>query len=415
VETSCFLSSWTSLNSHITELVFDYRKFSMPKTTCQGYSKRRFLIALTVICLSTSLAINADTSLAQASNCAGTSVPGLVPINDLGNGTYSGYKGGLYPEGSNTMPPSHLNAGLALANQVARLDKNGTPTPTGRIVLVSIGMSNTLIETNGLISLAKNDTNLNPSLVIVNGAESGVTASSILSNPSAYWSYVATQLTNANVTGNQVEAAWLKEADANPTGSNVTYAAKLSTELVTILQMMLQQFPHLKLVYLSSRIYAGYATSTLNPEPYAYASAFSVKWTIEEQLNGTASLNYNSSLGTVNAPWIAWGPYTWANGLSPRSDGLTWSCSDFQSDGTHPSTPQGQMKVGNMLLNFFSTDPTATPWFLKSGPATVGGTVSTVDKLSLIAPYLIMASLVTLATLMTFLRTKRTSHQARHA
>jgi hypothetical protein len=71
--------------------------------------------------------------------------------------------------------------------------------------------------------------------------------------------------------------------------------------------------------------------------------------------------NLNYLDGT--APWIAWGPYLWANGTSPRSDGLTWVVGDLEVDGTHPST-SGETKVGAMLLSFFKTDPTTTGWFL---------------------------------------------------
>ena len=301
-----------------------------------------------------------------AANCNGTSVPGLTPLNDLGNGTYRGYRGGLYTNGTNKDPQAHLSDGLTLASQVTPLNSTGSPSSMGKIVLVSVGMSNTNIETQGLVQLAKNDSSLNPKLVIVNGAQGGEDAHAIVTNPAPYWSYVNTQLSNAGVTSKQVEAAWLKEADASPSGSNITYAATLSSQLTTILQMMLQQFPNLKLTYLSGRTYAGYASSTLNPEPYAYTSGFSVKWTVEEQINGTSSLKYRSSVGPVQTSWIAWGPFLWANGLVARSDGLTWVCSDFQSDGTHPSTPQGELKVGNMLLNFFKTDQTASPWFSNS-------------------------------------------------
>jgi hypothetical protein len=298
-----------------------------------------------------------------------------VPLNDLGNKTYQGLQGGLYPNATNTMPQSHLSTGILRGQQIIPLNKTGNPSPTGKIVLVSIGMSNTLIETNGLISLAKSDPSVNPSIVIVNGAEGGEDAHSIVTNPGPYWSYVDSKLANASVTPQQVQAAWLKEADANPTGSQITYAQTLSGQLITILQMMLQNFPNLKLVYLSSRIYAGYASSTLNPEPYAYTSGFSVRWTIQAQLNGTSSMNFNSSRGPVEAPWIAWGPYLWANGLIPRSDGLTWICSDFQSDGTHPSIPQGQMKVGNMLLSFFKSDLTTRQWFTAGASIAKRGSV----------------------------------------
>ena len=364
-------------------------------------SREALPVTFLLLAVSTIIILGVSIHAVLGSNCNGTSVPGLVPLNDLENQSYQGFEGGLYPNAMDTMPLSHLEAGISFAKQMVPLDKSGNPSAAGKIVLVSIGMSNTLIETNGLISLAKSDSNLDSSLVIVNGAEGGEDAQSIVSNPAAYWSYVDNQLANAGVTPQQVEGAWLKEADANPSGSQITYAQTLSGQLIIILQMMLQNFPHLKLAYISSRIYAGYASSTLNPEPYAYISGFSVKWTIQAQLNGTSSMNFNSSLGTVRAPWVAWGPYMWANGVIPRSDGLTWICSDFQSDGTHPSIPQGQMKVANMLLNFFSSDPTTRSWFTSNTTASVGGTVVPTDKFALLAPYastLIAIALVVVIT-----------------
>ena len=63
-----------------------------------------------------------------------------------------------------------------------------------------------------------------------------------------------------------------------------------------------------------------------NNEPYAYESAFAVRGMIQDQINGVAAMNYNPANGPVVAPWVAWGPYIWANGLLARRDGLTWPC-----------------------------------------------------------------------------------------
>lgn len=37
------------------------------------------------------------------------------------------------------------------------------------------------------------------------------------------------------------------------------------------------------------------------------------------------------------------------------------------NDGTHPSPTSGVQKVAGLLLDFFTTDPTARPWFLARG------------------------------------------------
>jgi len=131
---------------------------------------------------------------------------------------------------------------------------------------------------------------------------------------------------------------------------------------------MKTHYPNLRIVYISSRIYAGYATSNLNPEPYAYESAFAVKWVVQAQIDQMRSSRIDPRAGDLNfnsgvAPWIAWGPYLWTDGMNPRSDGLTWARADVESDGTHPSQ-SGEQKVGEMLLGFLKKEPTARSWFL---------------------------------------------------
>ena len=170
----------------------------------------------------------------------------------------------------------------------------------------------------------------------------------------------------------------MKEAIAGPTLPFPSDAIELQGYLRTIAMVLKDKFPNIELAYYASRIYAGYATgvSQLNPEPFAYQSGFSVKWLVAGQIAGTdPGLNYDPQSGPVEAPWLSWGPYLWADGLVPRSDGLIWECADFQSDGTHPSD-SGRAKVANLLLDFFTTDPTATPWFLADATGVPGMAVA---------------------------------------
>lgn len=139
----------------------------------------------------------------------------------------------------------------------------------------------------------------------------------------------------------------------------------LQSEYESIVQNLHSKFPNLKLAYFTSKFYDAYSNgvSGSNPEPYAYESGFAVKWAIQDQINGNANLNYDPANGPVMAPWMAWGPYDWTNGLLGRSDGLVWSCQDVTFDGVHPSKT-GAEAESNFLLNFLKSDTTATPWFL---------------------------------------------------
>jgi len=310
-----------------------------------------------------SVTIAGMASSASAQNCSNTSV-GLKPLTELGTGTYQGYPGGLYSQGQNQRPAAHETAGRALAQQVQSLNAAGAPDSTnGKIVLLSIGMSNTTQEFSVFKSIADADPVKNPRVVIVDGAQGGQTAAIISSPSAAFWDTVSQRLARANVTPSQVQVAWVKEANAGPTQAFPVHAQMLQANLESIARNLKLKYPNIKIAYYSSRIYAGYATTTLNPEPYAYESGFSVKWMIEKQINGDTSLAYSGS--NARAPWLAWGPYLWADGLTTRSDGLKWECLDFQTDGTHPNTTARQ-KVAQLLLTFLKSDPTATPWFVKT-------------------------------------------------
>jgi hypothetical protein len=299
-------------------------------------------------------------SPALAIDCSRDST-GLVPLIDLGARTYQGFPGGLYPGSSNQRPAAHEAAGVTIAHSLVPLDTLGHPDPNGRIVLISVGMSNCTLEFRTFVPLAMNDAARNPHLLVVDCAEGGQTAHIVRDPTSAYWDTVAARLHAHGSSLAQVQAVWIKEANARPTGGFPAATDSLLWDLGGVVRTIKAKMPNTQVTYLTSRIYAGYATTDLNPEPYAYESGFAVKWLLEAQIAGVDSLSY----GTGQAPWLSWGPYLWADGLRPRSDGFTWPCAAFQSDGTHPST-LGQEIVADSLLAFFSNDETATPWFLSN-------------------------------------------------
>lgn len=288
---------------------------------------------------------------------------GLVPLTTLGQGTYFGVEGGLYCGGSNQRPAAHEAAGVAIATAIGPLDAAGAPSASGRYVFVSIGMSNTTQEFSAFLPLANVDPAKDPRLVLVDGAQGGQAVDAWSDPANATWTTLDARLSAAGVTGSQVVVAWIKLAAKSPTGVFPQSENALATGIAQTVRNARARYPNLRLAYLSSRIYAGYATTTLNPEPYAYQSGFAVKKVILDQIAGTGNLAYDAASGPVVAPWIAWGPYLWADGTTPNADGLSWGCSDLQADGTHPSA-SGQAKVAQRLLTFVKTDSTASLWFV---------------------------------------------------
>lgn len=290
----------------------------------------------------------------------------LVPLPELGEKEYQGHQGGFYPGGKNTRPEAHEAAGLRLAKEVVPRNPEGKPDEKGKIVLLSVGMSNTSQASMGFQKALRGANNTNPAFLFVNGAQGGMTAARI-QNPDNkdgmnYWGEIDRRLKAADITREQVQVVWIKQADAGPKSGFPAYAKTLEGELTRIVQLLPGRFPNVKQVYLSSRTFGGYATTGLNPEPYAYESAFSVKWLIERQIKGEAELNFDPKQGAVKAPWLSWGPYLWANGSTKRDDGFSYAPADFTpNDGTH-LTASGQEKVGRLMLQFFQNDAT-TRWF----------------------------------------------------
>jgi hypothetical protein len=307
-----------------------------------------------------------------------------VPLTDLLGGTYYGNAGGLYPGPSNQPPADHDSAARAYRNSIKPLDVNGDESPFGKYVLLAIGGSN---ATRALCSAssappcglstfmgkAAADPSINHyTLVIVNGAADSLDAPSWTAPTSAAYDRIKIgRLAPLGLSENQVQAVWVDVSDPKPMVSlpaDSADAFNLLTNLSEVVRALRVRYPYLRLIFVSSPAYAGYAAVGLSAEPFPYEAGFSVKALIESQIGEMRARAINPHVGTLNyakkisAP-ILWGPYPWANGTAPRSDGLTWTRADFAEDGKRFSQT-GAAKIAGMLIDFFKTSSYARCWFL---------------------------------------------------
>lgn len=319
----------------------------------------------------------------------------LVPLTEL-TGTYKGQDGGLYGGGRNEPPPAHVAAAKQATAKIRPLNAQGEPANDGKIVLISAGLSHTTMEFSEFAQAANADAQKSSQVVVVDCAQGGKPAVTWAMSGAQFlpkdevarmqkeietlngfvpqanrlneWDVADERLKTAGVTPLQVQAMWLKEAVPMPSllGEFPAHARTVQSDITCMLMVAQQRYPNLRVVYLSSRSYGGYALDGKNPEPYANENGFTVRWVIQAQINGEPKLNYDPAKGPVTAPLLLWGPYLWAKGSTPRqSDGLVWLESDFgERDRMHPA-PSGKQKVVDLLLKFFKNDPLANSWFLK--------------------------------------------------
>ena len=282
----------------------------------------------------------------------------LTPLCDLRN-EYLGQTGGLYGDGSNRPPAPHAKAAEAQLARIQPLDSSGRPSERGTIGFVSLSMSNATQEFSHFKRIADAAPEKSSQVTIVDCAQGGQAMAEWAPANGRPWTEAMRRLSQAGVTAEQVQVAWVKLANKHPRGSFEEHARQLETDTLALLHNARRRFPNLRIAYLGSRTYGGYAVGPLNPEPYAYESAFPAQWLIRRQIAGDPDLQETKS------PLLLWGPYLWANGTKGRKiDGLIWERADFVADGVHPSAT-GREKVARLLLDFFARDPLAKKWFAK--------------------------------------------------
>jgi len=284
----------------------------------------------------------------------------LIPLTDLGtDGRHEGQDGGLYGGGRNTPPDAHRKAAEAQLARIRPLNSKGEPDDDGTIGFVAISMSNATQEFARFKQVADASPLKSPRVTIVDCAQGGQAMAEWAPPSARPWEVAKQRLAAAKLAPAQVQVAWIKLANKVPSGSLEEHGRKLEKDTLAVLHNARALFPNLRIVYLGSRTWGGYASGGLNPEPYAYESAFPARWLIQRQIQGDAEL------ALARSPLLLWGPYLWAEGTKGRKvDDLVWKREDFVADGVHPSD-SGRQKVADLLMDFLTTDPLAKTWFAK--------------------------------------------------
>jgi hypothetical protein len=283
----------------------------------------------------------------------------LLPLTDFGaDDQYEGQDGGLYGGGKNIPSEKHAQAARAELKQIQPLNAEGKPAAHGTIVFISISMSNATQEFSRFKQLADASGQKSKHVRVVDCAQGGQAMAAWAPADAKPWQEALRRLERARVSPEQVQVAWVKLANKRPTGSMKEHVDILEADTIKVLHNARTRFPNLRIVYLGSRIWAGEGKGNLNPEPYAYESAFAVRNLIQQQIADDARLARETS------PLLLWGPYLWSEGERGRKiDDLTWKREDFANDGIHPSM-SGRTKVAQQLLDFCTSNPLAKTWFV---------------------------------------------------
>lgn len=301
----------------------------------------------------------------EESNSIAVELPPLIPLNDLGTGSFQGYQGGLYPGGKNNPSGTYANDLLSTSNSIVPIDVLGNSAPTnGYIVFISLGGSTGGKNMTALIDKTKDNPLTNSRLKLMNGNQPAqrATLSGIADPNNIYWAHVSQILSGHKSSFKQVQLVYLETDDGVTTSKFPDRPNIIKGKIEACMRTMLKKFPNLKLVYLLGRTRTFSNTKTpWNTEPAPYEFGWACKWAIEDQINGVPGTEYKGA--NKVAPMATWGFYQWADSLPRTTDKFYWRFSETK-DGLH-ANEAGQDTLSKRFQNFLLTDPYANIWYAK--------------------------------------------------
>jgi hypothetical protein len=275
-------------------------------------------------------------SRSRSANQAASS--GLVPLDQLGpGGTYQGFTGGLYGDGSNQLPPALLDAAKVAAGQVVPRGIYGAPSSFGKVGVIAIGQSTTKQWFPYFQRLAAS--RLPGQIVLVNAGQDSVVAQNWASSPQP-WSVADRMVAGSRLSRFQVQVAIIDSARIRSwnDGNLPAQVNAYSSNLARIVSIAKAHYPNLSLIYFLPFHDSEFVSpSRMLQEPFSYQLGFGIQQLVTTQGSGS--------------PVLLWGPYVWGDMANP----------DYYYDGIH-FTSAGRAEMASLMWSFFQTDPVAGLW-----------------------------------------------------
>ena len=137
---------------------------------------------------------------AAAPTEGGKTSVGFKPLTEMtAQDKYKGEDGGLYGGGKNDPPAAHQAAAQKETAKIVPLDAEGKPAKDGKIVLVSISMSNATQEFSVFKRIADADADKSSLLTVVDCAQGGQAMAQWVPADARPWAEAERRLTQAGV------------------------------------------------------------------------------------------------------------------------------------------------------------------------------------------------------------------------
>lgn len=244
----------------------------------------------------------------------------MTPLNNPIPFIYEGMNSGLYPWGNSLITNEYSNIFNKTNKRIKALDSSGAVSKTGKIGVLAIGASTPKKIFSGIQTAIDNDVSFADSKVtLVNAALPSKDFDYILDPDTDYWDSVDDEVDNAGLTNLQISVIICIEDNLSISDTSFTRATTLKENYKSLLELLRVDYPNCRLFLAGAREYTGYTTVTQHQEPRGYLNGWGIRLLIND---------YVANL-VPQYPLVGWLDYYWADGATPRFDGLDYILSDY--------------------------------------------------------------------------------------